>query len=111
MNWNPLTDQTQLDLIAEASLLRPQMIFKHSTRCSISVMAKNRLDRFPGHDGIDCYYLDLLEYRSISNAVSERFQVHHESPQVILIRKGECIFDESHNAIDWDEIESIALNS
>jgi bacillithiol system protein YtxJ len=111
MNWIPLTDQTQLDLIAEASLLRPQMIFKHSTRCSISVMAKNRLDRYPGHDGIDCFYLDLLQFRPISNAVTERFMVHHESPQVILIRNKECIYDESHNAIDWDEIESMAINS
>lgn len=109
MNWIPLTDQTQLDIIAEASSLRPQMIFKHSTKCSISVMAKNRLERHLGHEDIDCYYLDLLEYRSISNAISEQFQVHHESPQVILIKEKQCIFDESHNAIDWSELEEIAL--
>lgn len=104
MNWIPLTEQSQLDQIATHSTNRVQLIFKHSTRCSISVMAKNRLDRSPGNDLLDCYYLDLLQYRSISNAVSERFMVHHESPQVIVIRNNECIYDESHNAIDWDEI-------
>jgi bacillithiol system protein YtxJ len=111
MNWIPLTDQSQLDRIAEASTSRHQLIFKHSTRCSISVMAKNRLDRSSGHELIDCHYLDLLQYRSISNAITERFAVHHESPQVLLIHNGECIYDESHNAIDWNEIESMLSQS
>ena len=106
MNWIPLTDLAQLDQIALASSNRMQMLFKHSTRCSISVMAKNRLDRHSNPDSIDCYYLDLLQYREISNEIAVRFNVHHESPQVILIQHGECIYDESHNGIDWDEIES-----
>ena len=80
------------------------VIFKHSTRCSISSMAKNRLERVPAPDHIRFYYLDLIRYRSVSNKVAELFQVWHESPQVLLLKNGECVYDESHNAIDMNEL-------
>jgi len=69
-------------------------------------MVKNRLDRASVPQGADFYYLDLLQFRDVSNHIASSFQVHHESPQILLIKKGECIFEESHNAIDMDEIIS-----
>ena len=104
MNWIALTDEAQLDTIVEESKSQPVVIFKHSTRCSISSMAKARLDREDNPEGVKFYYLDLLMYRAISNKVAEKFQVHHESPQVILINNGECVYEESHNGIRMDEI-------
>jgi bacillithiol system protein YtxJ len=104
MNWIELKDEAQLDTIREQSQTTPVVIFKHSTRCSISAMAKNRMERATPPDGIAFYYLDLIQYRSLSNRVAEDFGVHHESPQVILIHKGECVYDESHNGIDMREI-------
>lgn len=104
INWIPLTDASQLDSIRQASLQRPQVIFKHSTRCSISHMAKSRLERAGAPEGIDFHYLDLLAYRPISDQVARDFHVHHESPQVILLKQGDVVFDESHNAIGMDEI-------
>lgn len=104
MNWIPLNSVDQLDSIRKASNSKPQVIFKHSTTCSISKMALDRFERAVTSDAIDFYYLDLLNYRSISNAVVESFQVHHESPQVILIKNGECIYDESHYGIMMDEL-------
>ena len=104
MNWHPITNIEQLDSIQEASYHKPQLIFKHSTTCSISKMALSRFERNEAPDSIDFYYLDLLNYRSISNAIAEKFQVHHESPQVILIKNGECTYDESHYGIMMDEV-------
>lgn len=104
MNWHQLTQEAQIDNIIEESKTRPVVIFKHSTRCSISSMAKNRLDREEGPENIKFYYLDLIAYRPISNKIEEVFCVHHESPQVLLIKNGECIYDESHNGIAMDEI-------
>lgn len=104
MNWIPLTNVEQLDSIRTASESKPQVIFKHSTTCSISKMALDRLERAAAPETIDFYYLDLLSYRSISNSIAETFQVHHESPQVILIKNGECIYDESHYGIMMDEL-------
>ena len=108
MHWNEITqDQTIQDIITR-SAQKPQLIFKHSTRCSISSMAKNRLDRSEAPSSVDFYYLDLIKFRNISNKVEEIFQVKHESPQVLLIRNGECIYEESHNGISMGEIEEQA---
>lgn len=104
MNWINLTEEAQLAAIAEESKIQPVVIFKHSTTCSISAMAKNRLDREQAPGGIKFYYLDLLRYRPISNKVAEMFSVHHESPQVLLIKNGECTYEESHNGISMEEI-------
>ncbi|RMG83048.1 MAG: bacillithiol system redox-active protein YtxJ [Bacteroidetes bacterium] len=107
MNWIPVTSLEQLDQIAERSRHIPCLIFKHSTRCSISSMAKYRLESdwdIP-EDQIECYFLDLIAHRDISNAVAEKFEVWHESPQVILLRDGECVYDASHLDITVDEIK------
>jgi bacillithiol system protein YtxJ len=108
MNWIPLTTEDQLILIKEKSFSIPQVIFKHSTRCSTSSMVLNRLERADTPATIDFYYLDLLAHRNISNKIAEDFQVYHESPQVLLIRNGECVYDESHMAITMDELVSLS---
>ncbi|MDQ6814038.1 MAG: bacillithiol system redox-active protein YtxJ [Bacteroidota bacterium] len=105
MNWIELKREDQLNNIIEQSHFRPQVIFKHSTRCSISSMAKGRLERSLAPENADFYYLDLIAHRNISNKVSAAFDVFHESPQILVIRKGECTYDESHGSISMDEIE------
>lgn len=67
-------------------------------------MAKMRLEREQPVDNTSFYYLDILRYRAVSNKVAEDFHVHHESPQVLVIRNGECIYEESHNGINMREI-------
>jgi len=109
MNWIPLADQNQLETIKDQSFTTPQVILKHSTTCSISKMALARLERTEAPTSIQFYYLDLLNYRTISNAIAEKFSVYHESPQILLIKNGECIFDESHGGIQMEEIVEQAM--
>jgi len=104
MNWMALTEEQQLQEIDTLSENEAVVIFKHSTRCSISSMAKNRLERAEAPAGTPFYYLDLIKYRSLSNAIADRYKVTHESPQILIIKNGECVFDESHNGIDMAEI-------
>ncbi len=104
MNWIELTEASQLDFIKGRSVDKPQVIFKHSTRCSVSSMAKARLERSHYYPEADFYFLDLIKYRHLSDKISDVFSVYHESPQVLVIRKGECIYDESHSAINMDDI-------
>jgi bacillithiol system protein YtxJ len=111
MNWISLTSSQQLEALKQKSQEQPQVIFKHSTRCSISSMVKNRLDRGNQPKGTDFYFLDLIKHRDISNKISEDFNVYHESPQVIIIKNGESIYDESHSGIDLREIEANLVNS
>ncbi len=106
MNWTAITDIGQLDSITDRSYHAPVLIFKHSTRCSISSMVLNRLEREEAPEGIDLYFLDLIANRSVSNAIAEKFSVVHESPQVLLIKDGECLYEESHNGINMQEIRS-----
>ncbi len=104
MNWIDLTHVEQLTKLKELSNIRPQVIFKHSTRCSISSMAKSRLDRSEQPGTADFYFLDLIKYRSLSDKIADDFGVSHESPQVLLIKNAGCVYDESHNGIQMDDI-------
>ena len=104
MHWIHLTDEDQLKQIISKSQIRPQVIFKHSTRCSISALALQRLQKVSQPSDIDFYFLDLLAYRNVSNRIVESFHVPHESPQVLLIRDGECVYEESHMGISMNEI-------
>lgn len=104
MHWIHLTEDEQIKQIITRSQEKPQVIFKHSTRCSISSVALQRLQRSEQPSDVDFYFLDLIAYRHLSNKVAEVFQVHHESPQVLVIRNGECIYDESHMGISMNDI-------
>src|SRR5215212_7236537 len=104
MNWISLVSEEQLQEIKNKSNYKPQVIFKHSFRCSLSGMAKNRLDKASTPEGVDFYFLDLIKHRNISNKISQEFKVYHESPQVLIIKNGESVYDESHTAINMQEI-------
>ena len=104
MHWIHLTDDEQLKQIITKSQIRPQVIFKHSTRCSISAVALQRLQKVAQPSDVDFHFLDLLAYRSLSNKIAETFKVHHESPQVLVIRDGNCVYEESHMGISMNDI-------
>ncbi|MBM6499393.1 bacillithiol system redox-active protein YtxJ [Flavobacterium macrobrachii] len=104
--WRQLTDLGLLNEIVELSNEKPVLIFKHSTRCSISRYSLKQFENdFELEDRIIPYYLDLLNHRDISNAIAERFGVFHQSPQIIVIKDGKAIFDTSHESIDARKIE------
>lgn len=104
MNWIEITNEAQLSEVKNLSNAKSQLIFKHSTRCPTSSMAKSRLERGTSPEGIDFYYLDLIKHRNISQKIADEFDVSHQSPQVLLIKNGECVYDESHSGITMDEI-------
>lgn len=110
MNWNALTTIEQLATIDAESTQQPVMILKHSTRCSISSAALARLERgFDEGAGIKAYYLDLIAYRDVSNAIAVRYGVEHQSPQVIVVKNGKAVYTESHMAIQAADIIEQAL--
>ncbi len=111
MNWIPLQNEQQLEEIVLNSNNKPQVIFKHSTRCSISSMAKSRLDKKDQPEGMDFYYLDLIKHRNISNKIATDFHIPHQSPQVLIINNGKCIYDESHSGIMMDEIVASVMEN
>jgi len=107
MSWIQLESAEQIKNIQQNPGY--SIIFKHSTRCSISMMAKKRFelewDELP--KDISLYFLDLIKYRELSNQVASDFHVHHESPQLLLIKDGECVLDQSHSNISVEEALSV----
>ena len=105
--WKTLSSIDQLDQIDVQSNERPVILFKHSTTCGISAGAKYRLEDAWGDEvkNYDFYYLDLLTYRPISNAIATRYGVRHESPQILVIQNGKAVYNASHQSIDLARIE------
>ena len=107
--WLKLESLTQLDEVMAQSHSTPQIIFKHSTRCIISKMVLAQLEEnmsvIPDHTNL--LLLDLLNHRDISNTIAVQLGVHHESPQVVVIKNGKAVFHESHHSI---EASSMAEN-
>ena len=103
MKWTELTDMNQLDDINQ-----PFIVFKHSTRCPISGMAKRNVeleaDMIP--DDVPAFFLDLIKYRDLSNQIAERYSVRHESPQLLLISEGRCAYHASHSDISVSAVVS-----
>lgn len=109
MNWNELTSLEQLEAVTDESKQQPVVIFKHSTRCSISSMAFDRLQRaWDDGENVKPYYLDLIQFRDISNQIAERFGIVHQSPQVILLKDGKAVYDNSHMGISYKDLISAA---
>jgi bacillithiol system protein YtxJ len=105
INWIPLQFIGQLDEIAALSDEKPALIFKHSTRCSISRFALKQFENeYALEDKVDAYFLDLIEYRDVSNEIANRFQVTHQSPQLLLIKNGQSVYDASHSDIDAGDL-------
>ncbi len=103
MSWLPIQDIRDWTAILGSSHESAQIVFKHSTRCSISTLAKSRLEK-NFKPGDKFHFLDLLSYRSVSNSIASDLQVEHESPQVLIIKDGKCIYHANHSGIEYDEV-------
>lgn len=96
-----------LEDISQGSYERPAAILKHSTSCGISRMVLRQFEKDYNIDAdkIDLYFLDLLRYREISNKIASRFNVPHESPQLIILKEGKVVYDTSHGAIAAESLK------
>ena len=107
LNWNLLDDISLLAEIKKASNSKPVLIFKHSTRCGVSRMALKNFEKSYDIESemLDLYFLDLLQFRDISNEIISVFNIQHQSPQAIVIYKEKVVYHDSHYGISVDEIK------
>lgn len=98
LHWIPLTSLEQIEDIKEQSKTESVLIFKHSTRCGISSMVIKQFEKLftEEHQNLKVYYLDLLNYRNVSDEISFTFQVMHQSPQLLVIKNEVSVADASH---------------
>ena len=104
--WKKIESQKDLEAAIEKSSQQKVLIFKHSTRCFISktVLRSFEKQMQESDKNFGYYFLDLLAYRSISNEIESRFEVVHQSPQLIVLENGKAIYNASHQNIDLDKI-------
>lgn len=107
MNWHQITTNDTIEDIKSLPIEKFALIFKHSTRCSISDSALNRLERNWDASIANCelYFLDLLKFKPLSQLIAQTFEIEHESPQVILVKNGEAIYHASHLEINFLSIK------
>ena len=112
LTWNELTRIESLDEIVEISKNQAVVIFKHSTRCSISKMVLDQFEEnFELKGAVKLYFLNLLLYREISNKIASIFNVHHQSPQMILIKKGIAVYNASHEEIKAEKLMNLLADN
>ncbi|MCB9309936.1 MAG: bacillithiol system redox-active protein YtxJ [Lewinellaceae bacterium] len=107
MTWNITNSQSELDGFIDSSTNRPIIFFKHSPTCSISHIAKARLDDWKQASGSSVYLIDVISQRPLSRHLAERLDVKHESPQVLVVHNQECIYDASHLGILPQELDEV----
>jgi bacillithiol system protein YtxJ len=107
MKWIPLTHPEDLAAVNAASQERRVLIFKHSTRCGLSALALDRLERewkSKDDSGFTVYFIDLWKDRDVSNAVEALYGIRHESPQALVIDAGACAYTDSHSGIRYTKL-------
>lgn len=104
IDWKALDSEEKVAEVIHLSDSKPQIILKHSISCPTSAMVKSRFDRSPVVENADYYLLDLWNYRAVSDFVAQKFGVRHESPQILIIHRGQCIYHESHYGIVVEKI-------
>lgn len=110
--WESLDSEGQLDNLIKNSILKPKVIFKHSTRCGISRLVLKQFESgyIKNDDDVTYYFLDLLTHREVSNAVAEKLNIVHQSPQVIILYNKEILHTDSHQGIDIKKVQKIVTN-
>lgn len=107
--WITLEEMSQLDQLVEESKTKYVLVFKHSTRCGISKFCLQNFESEFQTDSskVVLYFLDILKNRELSNAIASRFDVVHQSPQVLLIKNSTAIYAESHGQINANELQHL----
>jgi len=80
-------------------------IYKHSTRCSVSLFAMKRLLMVDPAESEQWVYIDVVTQRSLSMAIAEELNVRHESPQLIMLLDGKVMAHGSHQRVSETTVE------
>lgn len=104
--WQIVEDQDSVDEALSRSDKTPQLIYKHSDRCSVCIFAKSNLEQQAGKisEAANMIFVDVISTRDVSNYIADKLNVRHESPQAILIKGGEVIWHASHSSVKSEPI-------
>lgn len=107
-----LKEITSTDALAEAiqsSEQQPVLFFKHSSTCGISQRAFGEFERYlesPESSKVQNCLVVVQTAREVSNELARVLSVQHESPQAILVKGGQAVWNDSHMALKADVLKS-----
>lgn len=84
------------------------IIYKHSSTCSLSALAKREVEKFQQENQSEdypIYEVLVLESRPVSNYIAEKSNTTHQSPQILLFKDGVCRKNFSHKSVNVGEIK------
>jgi bacillithiol system protein YtxJ len=104
--WKKLENNKDLESAIQKSFQEKVLIFKHSTRCFISKTVLKSFEKQIQNSDQDhtYYFLDLLAHRDLSDEIESRFDIVHQSPQLIVLENGKAIQNASHQNIDLQKV-------
>ena len=104
--WFQISTTQEADGVINASNEKTQVILKHSTSCGVSFFAKKGLDSIPAEDlqNADMYIVDVIRDRNLAYYLADRFNIRHESPQLMIIKDEKLIWHGSHNAVNPENL-------
>jgi bacillithiol system protein YtxJ len=101
-----LREIAELDRLLAESAERPVLLFKHSYACGTSAEALDELlshlDERAGQARVGI--VTVQTDRAVSNAVTARLGIRHETPQILLVRDSRVVWSASHFHVTADEI-------
>ena len=105
-NLTILQAPDQLDRVLDSSSERPVLLFKHSFTCGISAEALDELvDHLNNRDhDLPVAMVTVQTHRDLSNAVSAKLGIRHETPQALLIKGGKVVWSASHFRVTSDSV-------
>ncbi|NGP77124.1 bacillithiol system redox-active protein YtxJ [Balneolaceae bacterium YR4-1] len=107
--WQILEGKDSVDKLLSRSESTPQLIYKHSDRCSVCIFAKSNLEQQAGDisEATDMNFVDVISSRDVSNYIADKLNVRHESPQAILLNEGEVVWHASHGSVKAEPLMEV----
>ena len=105
--WTNLGTRDELDAVFRASSDRPVVLLKHSLSCGSSKSTLRDLRGFadrPENEAAVFALVEIQNARDLSDEITERTGVTHESPQVIVLRNGRASWHASHWRISMNRL-------
>jgi bacillithiol system protein YtxJ len=103
LNWFQASGGTEETKGGDLSAFTQQelaVVFKHSQTCPVSWMANRHVQSFTqAHPEVPLYTLIVQKERGLSNQLAEVTGIRHESPQILVFRRGQVVSDASHGDI------------
>jgi bacillithiol system protein YtxJ len=100
--FTTIADAKDWEALLARSNTEPVIVFKHSSTCPVSAAAYAEMSRVE----TDVSLLVVQQARELSHEIASATGVRHESPQAIILRNGQAVWNASHWSVKAEAVET-----